>query len=79
MLTKIAIILMSRSLKVSLPLNLSSAKECNGIYYLSHSAEKEEIKLKKPRPGTKIADLTNIIEKQLHRRTLSKPAGGVDP
>ena len=26
----------------------------------------EEIKLKKPQPGSKIADLTNIIEAQVH-------------
>ena len=38
----------------------------------------EEIKLAKPRPGSKIADLTNIIESQLHRRA-ARPAGGVDP
>ena len=41
--------------------------------------EPEEIKLRKPTPGTKIADLTNIIEQQLHRRGPLKPAGGVDP
>ena len=28
----------------------------------------EEIRLRKPTPGSKIADLTNIIEAQLHRR-----------
>ena len=40
----------------------------------------EEIKLRKPEPGSKIADLTNIIEQQLHRRSsLTRPAGGVDP
>ena len=33
----------------------------------------------KPTPGSKIADLTNIIEQQLHRRSTLKPAGGVDP
>ena len=41
--------------------------------------EPEEIKLRKPTPGSKIADLTNIIEQQLHRRGSLKPAGGVDP
>ena len=41
--------------------------------------EPEEIKLKRPTPGTKIADLTNIIETQLHRRSVPKPSGGVDP
>ena len=41
--------------------------------------EPEEIKLRRPKPGTKIADLTNIIETQLHRRSIPKPAGGIDP
>ena len=38
----------------------------------------EEIKLARPRPGSKIADLTNIIESQLYRRA-ARPPGGVDP
>ena len=39
---------------------------------------KTEIKLSRPRPGSKIADLTNIIESQLYRRA-ARPTGGVDP
>ena len=34
--------------------------------------EPEEIKLRKPTPGSKIADLTNIIEQQLHRNRNKK-------
>ena len=45
-----------------------------------HDMEAEEIKLRRPEPGSRIADLTNIIEAQLGRRSgLQKPAGGVDP
>ena len=45
-----------------------------------HDMEAEEIKLRRPEPGSRIADLTNIIETQLGRRSgLQKPAGGVDP
>ena len=43
------------------------------------AAEAEEIKLARPKPGSKIADLTNIIESQLYRRAARPPAGGVDP
>ena len=40
--------------------------------------KKTEIKLMRPKPGSKIADLTNIIECQLYRRA-GRPTGGVDP
>ena len=33
-----------------------------------HNEVEEEIRLRKPTPGSKIADLTNIIEAQLHSR-----------
>jgi hypothetical protein len=38
-----------------------------------------KIKLRPLKPGSKIADLTNIIENKLNRRNSLKPAGGVDP
>ena len=57
----------------------SEEENCNDIVNADVHTEPEEIKLRKPQPGSKIADLTNIIEQQLHRRTTLKPAGGVDP
>ena len=38
-----------------------------------------EIRLRPPRPGTKIAYLVDIIESKMSRREGVKPSGGVDP
>ena len=38
-----------------------------------------KIKLRPPKPGSKIANLANIIEYKLYRRPELKPSGGVDP
>ena len=38
-----------------------------------------QMKLKPPKPGSKVANLTNIIESKLNRRNPLKPSCGVDP
>jgi hypothetical protein len=44
------------------------AEEKDDIENIDMEDLEEEIKLKRPTPGSKIADLTNIIEAQLHSR-----------
>ena len=38
-----------------------------------------KMKLRPPKPGSKVANLTNIIENKLNGRNPLKPPGGVDP
>ena len=55
------------------------AKDDNQIEDIEIEDDVENINLRRPKQGSKIADLTNIIEAQLHGRRSQKPVGGVDP
>ena len=54
--------------------SLSNSEEDNEIEEIADVHEEpEEIRLRQPKPGTKITDLTKIIETQLHRRSIKTP------
>ena len=47
--------------------------------YILEKVHPVKMKLKPPRPGSKVANLTNIIESKLNQRNQLKPSCGVDP